>query len=287
MTKVSTTLANFVTSFIEQHCDDNALITWNEEFKDKFLKMANKQVKKSSGKKTKDENAPKGARSAYILFCMKERPKIAKEFPELSNQDKVKLMAERWSKAKEDDKIMDHFKKLADEDRERAAKEKENYVPTESEEEPTKKKSSKGGKRSKTGYQIFCADERGKVKEDGFTGKEITTELAKRWKALKEEDEDRYSEYMIQAAELKKNKDVDVEVEEKEEEVEVEEKEEEKPKKKTKKSGDKKKAKIVLESDDDDDDDIIQLKPIKQKKTKKSKAKKVEEEVEEEIVDEE
>ena len=270
MTKVSTSLASFIASFIEDHCDENVLDVWNEQFKEKFLKMANKEIKKTYKKgKTKDENAPKGARSAYILFCMKERPKIAKEFPELSNQDKVKLMAERWNKAKDDDKIMDHFKKLADQDRERATKEKENYVPVDGgEEEPTKKK---GGKRSKTGYQIFCADERGQVKEDGFTGKDITTELAKRWKALKEEDEDRYDEYMIQAAELKKNKEVEVE------EVEVEE---EKPKQKTKKSGGKQ-AKIVSESDDEDD------KPIKAKKSKKSKKVKKVEEEEEEVVDEE
>ena len=248
MTKASTLFSKFVSSFIEKNCSEDIVELWNDETKEEFVKMIEKELKKNTKvkKEKKPADAPKGARSTYILFCMEERPKINKEFPDLSNQDKVKLMAERWNVAKEDEDILKHFKNLADEDKKRAAKDKENYVPSDGgdDEKPKKKV-----KRSKTGYMLFCENERAKVKKEGFTGKDITTELAKRWKDLKEEEEDMYAEYMEKAAELKKAK-----VEESESE---DEHEEEKPKTKkaaTKKVAAKKKAapkkkKVVEESD--------------------------------------
>ena len=248
MTKASTLFSKFVSSFIEKNCSEDIVELWNDETKEEFVKMIEKELKKNTKvkKEKKPADAPKGARSTYILFCMEERPKINKEFPDLSNQDKVKLMAERWNVAKEDEDILKHFKNLADEDKKRAAKDKENYVPSDGgdDEKPKKKV-----KRSKTGYMLFCENERAKVKKEGFTGKDITTELAKRWKDLKEEEEDMYTEYMEKAAELKKAK-----VEESESE---DEHEEEKPKTKkaaTKKVAAKKKAapkkkKVVEESD--------------------------------------
>jgi hypothetical protein len=172
--------------------------------------------------------------------------------PELSNQEKVKLMAERWNKAKEDEDVMQRFKNLAEQDKKRAAKDKENYVPSAdaSDDEKPKKK----GKRSKTGYMLFCNKERENVKSEGFTGKDVTIELARRWKALKEEDEDMYTEYMEKASELKKKKS-----------EESDDEEEEKPKKAApKKAAPKKKAvpktaaakkKVVEESDSDSSSD--------------------------------
>ena len=254
MTKASTLFSKFVSSFIEKNCSEDIVELWNDETKEEFVKMIEKELKKNTKvkKEKKPADAPKGARSTYILFCMEERPKINKEFPELSNQDKVKLMAERWNEAKEDEDILKRFKKLAEDDKKRAAKDKENYVPSDGgdDEKPKKKV-----KRSKTGYMLFCENERAKVKKEGFTGKDITTELAKRWKDLKEEEEDMYTEYMEKAAELKKAK-----VEESESE---DEHEEEKPKTKkaaTKKVAAKKKAapkkkKVVEESDSDSSSD--------------------------------
>ena len=229
MTKASTLFSKFVSSFIEKNCSEDIVELWNDETKEEFVKMIEKELKKTTKtkKEKKPADAPKGARSTYILFCMEERPKINKEFPDLSNQDKVKLMAERWNVAKEDEDILKHFKNLADEDKKRAAKDKENYVPSDGgdDEKPKKKV-----KRSKTGYMLFCENERAKVKKEGFTGKDITTELAKRWKDLKEEEEDMYAEYMEKAAELKKAK------------VEESESEDEEEKPKTKKAATKKAA---------------------------------------------
>jgi hypothetical protein len=252
MTKASTVFNKFVTSFIEKHCSEDILEVWENEAKDNFVKMVEKELKKTpkAKKEKKPADAPKAARSAYILFCMEERPKINKEFPELSNQDKVKLMAERWNEAKEDEDVMKRFKKLAEDDKKRAAKDKENYVPSAdgSEDEKPKKKT----KRTKSGYMLFCDNERGNVKSDGFTGKDITTELARRWKALKEDDEDMYSEYMEKASELKKKKS-----EESDDEEEEKPKKKAAPKKEAKKAVPKKKAaqkkKVVEESDSESD----------------------------------
>ena len=108
MTKASTLFSKFVSSFIEKNCSEDIVELWNDETKEEFVKMIEKELKKNTKvkKEKKPVDAPKGARSSYILFCMEERPKINKEFPELSNQDKVKLMAERWNEAKEDEDIL-------------------------------------------------------------------------------------------------------------------------------------------------------------------------------------
>ena len=252
MTKASTLFSKFVSSFIEKNCSEDIVELWNDETKEEFVKMIEKELKKTTKtkKEKKPADAPKGARSTYILFCMEERPKINKEFPELSNQDKVKLMAERWNEAKEDEDILKRFKKLAEDDKKRAAKDKENYVPSDGGDDDEKPK--KKTKRTKTGYMLFCENERAKVKKEGFTGKDITTELAKRWKDLKKEEEDMYTEYMEKAAELKKAK------------VEESESEEEEEKPKTKKAATKKaakkkvapkKKKVVEESDSDSSSD--------------------------------
>ena len=257
MTKVSTLFTKFISAFIEKNCSEDVNEIWNDEAKDEFIKIIEKELKKktSTKKEKKPATAPKGARTSYIFFCMEERPKVNEEFPELSNQDKVKVMAERWNKAKENEEVLNYYKNLAEEDKKRAAEDKENYLPVEEDEDENKgkekgkkekkeKKEKKGGvKRTKTGYQIYCVDERPTVKEEGFTGAEITTELARRWKVLKEKDEDMYSEYMEKSAKLK------------EAPVEDEERDEEKPKKKKPEPKKKKatqKKKVVEESDEED-----------------------------------
>ena len=240
MTKSANLIASFISTFIEENGNKKLKEMWNDEVKEDFLKLINKELKKSSKvkKDKKPTDAPKGVRSAYIFFCMDERPKITEEFPDMPNKDKVRLMGERWNEAKEDEDVMEHYRKLAEEDKERAAKDKENYVPTEGE-----KKKKEKGKRSKTGYQLFCDDERESVKEDGFTGKEIMTELGRRWKALPEENEKKHLKYMEKAAKLKKK------AEEEKVEEEPESDEEEKPKKK---AAPKKKVAKKEESDDEE-----------------------------------
>jgi len=208
MTKVYVILTNFIDKFINENGSEDVIKLWNEGGKKSFVKLSEKELKKTEGtsKKKKSVNAPKGARSAYIIFCIDARPIINEEFPESSNQEKMKLMGEKWNELKENDKEkFEHYQKLAREDKERATKEKENYIPIpeENDEELEEKAPKKTAKRTKTGYQLFCENERNLVKHEGFTGKDITSELSKRWKNLQENDEDMYTEYLEKAKKLK------------------------------------------------------------------------------------
>ena len=241
MTKGTTQLFNFFKIFLEKNDASEELMKMWAKKKREFSKLAEKVMskEKSSVKAKKSADAPKGARTGYILFCMKERPKITKEFPDMKNQDIVKLMAQRWAQAKDDDDVMEHFKKLAEEDKERAVKDKKEYVPT----EKVEKEKPKKVVRTKTGYLLFCDDERALVKEEGFTGADIMKELGRRWKKLPEEDDDRYSVYMEKAAKLKKAK-----VEDSDSDSDSED-EEEKPKKKVVKKAAKK---IVYDEEDEE-----------------------------------
>ena len=241
MTKASTQLFNFFTTFLnENDAPEDIIEMWGKKKKE-FIKLTEKVMPKEKAVKAKKPvDAPKAARTGYILFCMEERPKILKEFPVMKNQDIVKLMAKRWAQAKEDDDVMEHFKALAEDDKKRAAKDKEDYVPTKKGDEKPKKKVV----RTKSGYLLFCDDERALVKDEGITGTDIMKELGRRWKALPTEDEDRYAEYMEKAAELKKATSEESEDED----------EEEKPKKKVKKVV-KKVVEKVEESETDSDEE--------------------------------
>jgi hypothetical protein len=257
MTKASTQPLKYISDFMKKNCSEEIIDTWNNDFKDGFIKLIDKGVTK---KVKKSADAPKGHRSAYILFCMEDRPKVNEEFPDLTSQEKVSLMSQRWKIAKEDPKLFEYYNDLAAKDRERAAAEKEAYVPpTEDDEddddEEEKVVEKKKTKRTKTGYQLFCQENRESVKDDGYTGKEITEELNKRWKALKEDDEDMYAEYMEKAATLKKNgaeeeTPAPKKTKKKKEDVE------EKPAPKTKKVPTKSKNKVTKKIFEDDDEDI-------------------------------
>ena len=257
MPKASTQPLKYISDFMKKNCSEEIIDTWNNDFKDGFIKLIDKGVTK---KTKKSADAPKGHRSAYILFCMEDRPKVNEEFPDLTSQEKVSLMSQRWKIAKEDPKLLEYYNDLAAKDRERAAAEKEAYVPAETTEddddvgdEVVEKKKTK---RTKTGYQLFCKENRESVKEDGYTGKEITEELNKRWKSLKEEDEDMYSEYMEKAAILKKSGDEEEKTPAPKKNKKKKEDVEEKPAAKTKKVSTKSKNKVTKKILEDDDEDV-------------------------------
>ena len=275
--KASTVLANFMTSFIEDNGSAEIIEMWNEEVKKSFVKLTEKLLKDKKEKKEVDENAPKGARTSYILFCMDERAKIKEEFPDMSNKDVVRTMADRWNKVKEDDEAIEYYRKLAEDDRERALKDKREYNP----DEEVKVKSTK--KKSKSGYMLFCEDERHTLKDEGFTGREIMVELGRRWKNLKDENEDRYEEFMEKAVELKNTKESDIETEDEEEKPKLKKRtrktKEEAPKEEEKvEEGQEPKKKRVRKSKSGDTSGDEE----KPKKTKKKKTvKKINEEEDE------
>ena len=201
MTKVSTELAKFVSVFIEENGSDELIKMWQTEVKKEFVKLADKRI---PSEEKKDKDAPKGAKNPYIFYCMDERAKVQAEYPELKPREVSKVLGEKWNEAKKDAEFLKRYQEKFEADKVRAATEKSAYVSKPS---TPKKKTT----RSKSGWDLFCAENRDDVKKDGFTGHDIMRELGKRWTKLQEEETDMYEEYLEKAAELKAKASVKVE----------------------------------------------------------------------------
>ena len=201
MTKVSTELAKFVSDFIEENGSDELAKLWQTKGKKEFVKLADKRI---PSEEKKDKDAPKGAKNSYIFYCIDERAKVQAEHPELKPREVSKVLGEKWTEAKKDPAFLKSYQEKAEADKVRAAKEKSAYVSKPS--TPNKKTT-----RSKSGWDLFCAENRANVKTEGYTGHDIMRELGKRWTKLQEEDSDMYQEYLDQAAELKATASVKVE----------------------------------------------------------------------------
>ena len=193
MTKIITELAKFVSAFIEENGSDDLLEMWQTEGKKNFLKMAKKVI---PTEEKKDKDAPKGGKNSFIFYCMDERTRVQKEHPELKPRDVSKVLGENWNEAKKDLELLKRYQGLAADDKVRAIEEKSKYV---SRPLSPKKKTT----RSKSGWDIFRAENSADVKADGFTGVDIMKELGKRWTKLQEEDVDTYDEYLERAVEMK------------------------------------------------------------------------------------
>ena len=199
MTKASTTLAKFMTDLIVEHGTEEFVLLWSDELKEKFLKLAEKTIPKGDKKAVKDKDAPKGAKNSFIIYCSDKRSEVKAEFPELKPTDITKIIAERWKDDKLDSDVLTHYKSLADEDKIRASEAKKAYVPKAADKEKEKKKKTT---RSKSGWDLFCVDERPSVKSDGFTGKDAMIELGVRWKNLQADNRETYEEYLDLAKSL-------------------------------------------------------------------------------------
>ena len=200
MTKASTTLAKFMTELIEEHGTEEFVLLWADELKEKFIKLADKSISKGDKKIVKDKDAPKGAKNAFIIYCSDKRSEVKAEFPELKPTEITKIIAERWKDDKLDSDVLTHYKSLADDDKVRASEAKKAYISKDIKADKEEKKKST---RSKSGWDLFCADERPSLKKDGFTGKDIMAELALRWKNLQANDRETYDEYLELAKGLK------------------------------------------------------------------------------------
>ena len=53
-------------------------------------------LREKGEKKTKNDNKPKKAKSAYLVFCEQTRPVVKKEMPDLSAKDIISELARRW-----------------------------------------------------------------------------------------------------------------------------------------------------------------------------------------------
>ena len=229
--------------FISKNGGKKLQKAWEEKKKEmdsiikkEFNKELKKKVKKAE-KKKKAEGAPKGVRSAYIHFCMEMRPRMPAE---MDTKTKVKSMGNLWNQLKNDEELIEEFQRFKDmeaEDKKRYNKEKEEFLQLTKEESSDKsvKMKTATDKRAKTAYLFFCDHMRPILKEEDFSGKELMTEMGKRWKELKEDEdrEDELAKFLEMAENAKNNV------------------QEEKSKKTTK----KKSKKVESDQEDDDDDD--------------------------------
>jgi hypothetical protein len=174
--------------------------------------------KGKSKKVKKDKNAPKGACSAYILFCGDERTSVKEAYPEMANKDVLRELGKRWkamkaSTGKKDKKRVRAFEKAAKADKVRATQELEEYKETQDYADyqvvvaeweanggtPKRKTSTKAKKdpnaptKARSAYIFFCKDMREGVKDDNpeFDSKEVTRELSRMWKEDYAEEEER------------------------------------------------------------------------------------------------
>lgn len=169
---------NYIKKFMEnQDCDDNLIQSW---FDEKNQKSFNGLIPKSSGTKR--------AKSAYTFFCQEKRAEL-KENSELSSSEITKKLGEMWKKLKDDDP--EEYQKYQD----FALEEKEKLGLNK----------NTGVKKPKSAYLHFCQKVRQQVKEKNPEMKttDITRELGKLWKELKENDKEQLAEYEKLAAQEK------------------------------------------------------------------------------------
>ena len=203
-------IAKFVAKFLSDN-ESDLVDKWNDQDNmEAFSALVEKSSKRSSDK-LKDPNAPKRGKSAYIFFCSKNRDKAKERLGEGAKATEVTSeLGKMWTELKASTKKADKaalagFEAEAAEDKARYDEEKKDYQPPSEEElasmAPTKKgrktsdKDSNSPKGRKSAYIYFCSEMRPQVKAElGEEGKSmIMSELGKRWKELKE-DEDRADE---------------------------------------------------------------------------------------------
>lgn len=80
--------------------------------------------KKKSKKIKKEKTDIKKNKSSYLFFCEEERVKMKKENLELSNNEIISELGNRWKKIKDDPKKIEKFVKLAENDKKRYESEK-------------------------------------------------------------------------------------------------------------------------------------------------------------------
>jgi len=212
MNSFNQTAIAFFTKFLSDNGSEELVELWNSQENIKaFNLIVEKTPKRSSEKKINDPNKPKRGKSAYIFFCSKKREEVKKNLGEGAKAtDVTSELGKMWNALKvstkqADIKLLASLEAEAAKDKARYTGEMDGYVALSEEElavmvstkksRKTSDKDPNAPKRSKSAYIFFCAAMRPQVKEDlGEAGKSlIMSELGKRWKLLKE-DEDRAAE---------------------------------------------------------------------------------------------
>jgi hypothetical protein len=140
----------------------------------------------------KTKEGPKRNVSAYFHFSKKERANLPAG---LSFGETGKELSNRWKATTEDDKAP--FEAAAVKDKARYLEEKAKWVKDNPDKQLGGKKvkevdpSKPKVKRRLSGYQVYMKDARASVKADNpdLANPQIMTEIAKRWKALSDEEQ--------------------------------------------------------------------------------------------------
>ena len=181
----------------------------SEEIQNKLIEcIGGKKSKKSK----KSSSGPKKPLSAYIYFCKENRPKVKEENPDSDAKEITCILAKEWNKIKNDSKKCGKYIKLANDDKERYNKEKENFdsnAVNDSEKKAKAKKSSDKLtiKKARTSYILYCSDMRKVVKEENpeLGAKEIVSKIGEQWREEKENNTSVYKKY-VKMAELDKER---------------------------------------------------------------------------------
>ena len=188
-------------------------------FNEKSNGKAEKKDKKK--KKKKADGAPKNPLNGYILFSTDKRAEVKAENPEMKTTEISSLLGKMWKKIKEEDSY--EYRKymyLAKEDKVRYESEMKSYIPEDTDTEKVEKVKKK---REKSAWQYFSEEMRPKLKEEGFIGRDVTSELSKRWKQLNDTQKSKYKKVEKKAEVQSESETEEVEVENESESEEEEE----------------------------------------------------------------
>ena len=171
-------------------------------YQEELAKYEPSSEEETTKRKSSDKvsNSPKRGKSAYLFFCAEKRQEaIARLGSDAKGAEVMALLGQMWNELKEDkerENELNHYKKLAEQDKARFTRKDSNSsqeetspkakTSTKAKSEP-KAKSDSGKKM--TGYVHFCQQHREAVKQanTGMKSGDINKELSRMWKELDEE----------------------------------------------------------------------------------------------------
>jgi hypothetical protein len=144
-----------------------------------------KSVIGDSDKPSKDPNAPKRGKSAYLFYCQDVRDNVVSELGDgVKTTEITRELGRRWNEIKDNPKKVAKYNKLAEEDKARYEKAKSEYTCDTTTTKTKKQTTSRG----KSAYIIFCSEHRAEVKTrlgDSAKMTDITKELSIMWNTAK------------------------------------------------------------------------------------------------------
>ena len=130
-----------------------------------------------------DEERPKRATTAYLVFLERHRKRMTAANPEAKPKEITKLLAGEWREVSNDEK--QKCEEIAAADKVRHETEMAEYN-TGKKKKTRKKKDPDRPKRATTAYMVFCNRHRKRVTEANaeLKPKDVTTQLADLWKEV-------------------------------------------------------------------------------------------------------